>query len=183
MKTKSIVCYLLLATLLSGVSCLLSSSTFSAKTESLQAESEDFTAFLEKFTSSAAFQMTRIKFPLKTSISLLTDDGESEKTFPFTKEKWPLLDAETLREESISEEGGAVYVSKFTVNEPAHKEFEAGYDESEFDLRVVFDLVDGKWFVTDCYTGWYSYDLPIDELKMTIEQVQEENAAFREIYP
>ena len=58
---------------------------------------EDFKPFLDKFTSSAAFQYTRIKFPLKTPITLLADDGETEKTFPFTKEKWPLLDSETMK--------------------------------------------------------------------------------------
>ncbi len=162
---------------------MLSSSTFPGKAESFQTGNEDFAVFLEKFTSSAAFQMTRIKFPLKTPIALLTDDGEHEKTFPFTKEKWPLIDAETLREESISEDDGTVYVSKFTVNQPDHKEFQSGYDESEIDFRVEFDLIGGKWFVTDCYTDWYAYDLPIDELKEVIGQVQEENAAFREIHP
>ncbi len=183
MKTKSIVCCLLLTTLLSGVACLLGSSTFPEKAESFQSGGEDFKTFLEKFTASAAFQMTRIKFPLKTPITLMTDDGEHEKTFPFTKEKWPLLDSETLREENLTEDEGAVYVSKFAVNERTHKEFEAGYDESELDLRVVFDLIDGKWYVTDCYTGWYAFDLPISELKQTIQQVQEENEAFKEIHP
>ncbi len=67
---------------------------------------EDFKPFLDKFTSSAAFQYTRIKFPLKTPITLLADDGETEKTFPFTKEKWPLLDSETMKEERIAQEEG-----------------------------------------------------------------------------
>ena len=145
---------------------------------------KDFKSFLEKFTSSAAFQYTRVKFPLKTPVTLLADDGETEKTFPFTKEKWPLLDSETLREERITQEEGGVYVSKFTLNEPAHKVFEAGYEESEVDLRVEFELLpDGKWYVVDCYTGWYGYDLPIAELKQTIQHVQEENAAFKELHP
>ena len=39
---------------------------------------------------------------------------------------------------------------------------EAGYEESEIDLRVEFEqAADGKWYVVDCYTGWYGYDLPI----------------------
>ena len=145
---------------------------------------EDFKSFLDKFTSSAAFQYTRIKFPLKTPITLLADDGETEKTFPFTKEKWPLLDSETMKEERIEQEEGGIYVSKFTLNEPVHKVFEAGYEESEIDLRVEFEqAADGKWYVVDCYTGWYGYDLPIGELKQTIQQVKEENAAFKEIHP
>lgn len=147
-------------------------------------EAEDFQTFLNKFTSSAAFQYTRIKFPLKTPITLLADDGETEKTFPFSKEKWPLLDGEMLKEERIVQEEGGIYVSKFTLNEPKHKVFEAGYEESEVDLRVEFELqADGKWYVVDCYTGWYGYDLPIDELKQTIEHVREENAAFKELHP
>ncbi len=144
---------------------------------------ETFQSFLKKFTSSASFQYTRVKFPLKTPITLMTDDGNSEKTFPFTQEKWPLLDAETLKEERITQEEGGIYVSKFTVNEPTHKEFEAGYEESEVDLRVIFDLIDGKWYVTDCYTGWYGYDLPIDDLNETVKQVKEENDTFKELHP
>lgn len=50
----------------------------------LAAEEEDFKTFLQKFTSSASFQYSRIKFPLKSPIALLKDDGETEQTFPFT---------------------------------------------------------------------------------------------------
>ena len=53
---------------------------------SLAAE-EDFKTFLQKFTSSASFQYSRVKFPLKSPITLLKDDGETEQTFPFTREK------------------------------------------------------------------------------------------------
>ena len=106
----------------------------------LAAEEEDFKTFLQKFTSSASFQYSRIKFPLKSPIALLKDDGETEQTFPFTREKWALLDEETLKEGRTTEEEGGTYISHFTVNEPAHKEFEAGYDESEPSLRVVFEL-------------------------------------------
>ena len=69
------------------------------------------------------------------------------------------------------------------ANEETHKEFEAGYEESEVDLRVIFDLIDGKWYVTDCYTGWYGYDLPIDDLNETVKQVKEENDTFKELHP
>ena len=57
-------------------------------------------------------------------------------------------------------------------------------EESEVDLRVEFELqADGKWYVVDCYTGWYGYDLPIGELKQTIQNVKEENTTFKEIHP
>ena len=134
----------------------------------LAAEEEDFKTFLQKFTSSASLQYSRIKFPLKS---------------PFTREKWALLDEETLKEGRTTEEEGGTYISHFTVNEPAHKEFEAGYDESEPSLRVVFELTDGKWYVTDCYNDWYNFDLPINELEETIQAVQEENKAFEELHP
>lgn len=187
MRAKRFLFCLFITTLLAGVSLISCSNTSAAKGGSLlasaEAGEEDFRLFLDKFTASAAFQLTRIKFPLKTPITLMTDDGNSEKTFPFTKEKWPLLDSETLKEERINQEEGGIYVSKFTANEAKHKAFEAGYEESEVDLRVEFDLIDGKWYVTDCYTGWYGFDLPIGDLKQTILQVQEENAAFKEIHP
>ena len=70
----------------------------------LAAEEEDFKTFLQKFTSSASFQYSRIKFPLKSPIALLKDDGETEQTFPFTREKWALLDEETLKEGRTTEE-------------------------------------------------------------------------------
>lgn len=185
MRAKKFACCLLVMSLLAGISFISCGNSSRAKAEREAAQAgEDFKSFLEKFTSSAAFQYTRVKFPLKTPVTLLAYDGETEKTFPFTKEKWPLLDSETLREERITQEEGGVYVSKFTLNEPAHKVFEAGYEESEVDLRVEFELLpDGKWYVVDCYTGWYGYDLPIAELKQTIQHVQEENAAFKELHP
>ena len=167
MRAKKFACCLMVMSLLAGISFISCGNSSRAKVESEAAQTgEDFKSFLDKFTSSAAFQYTRVKFPLKTPVTLLADDGETEKTFPFTKEKWPLLDSETLKEE------------------PAHKVFEAGYEESEIDLRVEFELLpDGKWYVVDCYTGWYGYDLPIAELKQTIQHVQEENAAFKELHP
>ena len=185
MNVKRFVCCLLASVLRLGVSLTSCGNSSRAKAKNEIAQSgEDFKSFLDKFTSSAAFQYTRIKFPLKTPITLLADDGETEKTFPFTKEKWPLLDSETMKEERIEQEEGGIYVSKFTLNEPVHKVFEAGYEESEIDLRVEFEqAADGKWYVVDCYTGWYGYDLPIGELKQTIQQVKEENAAFKEIHP
>ena len=91
------------------------------------AANEDFQAFLKKFTSSASFQYSRIKFPLKTPIALLEEDGETEKVFPFTREKWALLGEDAFKEERITDEEGGVYVSRFTVNNPKHKEFNSDF--------------------------------------------------------
>jgi hypothetical protein len=157
--------------------------TFMLSTFNSLAAGEDFKSFLHKFTSSASFQYSRIKFPLKSPIVLLQDDGETEQTFPFTRDKWALLDSETLKEGRITEEEGGVYISRFTRDEPAYKEFEAGYDESEPSLRVVFELIDGNWYVTDCYNDWYNLDLPIGELEETVHTMQEENKSFEELHP
>ncbi len=132
------------------VFCLFAVLMLTTTNSQAAAANEDFQAFLKKFTSSASFQYSRIKFPLKTPIALLEEDGETEKTFPFTRDKWALLGEDAFKEERITDEEGGVYVSRFTVNTPKHKEFEAGYDESEASLRVVFELIDGKWYVTDC---------------------------------
>ena len=170
MKVKRFVLCLFMLTLIGGICFISCGNTSKAKAESdvaAETAEETFQSFLKKFTSSASFQYTRVKFPLKTPITLLTDSGNSE----------------TLKEERITQEEGGIYVSKFTVNEPTHKEFEAGYEESEVDLRVIFDLIDGKWYVTDCYTGWYGYDLPIDDLNETVKQVKEENDTFKELHP
>ncbi len=144
---------------------------------------EDFGEFIEKFTTSASFQYSRIKFPLKTPIILVAEDGETEKTFEFTREKWPLLSEEVVKEERLLDEHGGIYVSAFVVDEPDHKEFEAGYEESELDLRLVFDRIEGKWYLTDCYTGWYGFDLVDMDLPEAIKEIQEANAAFVEEYP
>lgn len=163
------------------VFCLFAALAFSISDS--RAAEEDFKTFLRSFTSSASFQYSRIKFPLKTPIALLQDDGETEVTFPFTRDKWPLLGEEALEEGRVTEEEGGVYVSRFTVDEPAHKEFEAGYEESEPSLRIVFERIDGQWYVTDCYNDWYNFDLPIDELEETVRTIQEENKAFEELHP
>lgn len=76
-----------------------------------------------------------------------------------------------------------VYVSKFTVVEPTTRVFEAGFEESENDMRIEFALIDGKWYVVDCYTGWYGFDLFAEELDEAVKNVQEENADFKALYP
>ncbi len=144
---------------------------------------ETFDVFLVKFTNSAAFQLSRIQFPLKSPIILLADDGETEKSFPFTQEKWPLLEEGTFKTERLEQEDGSVYLSHFVIDEDKQKVFEAGFEESEVDLRLEFHLINGKWYMVDGYTGWYGFDLPASELKETVKQVQEDNKIFKELHP
>lgn len=185
MKAKNLLLSFLFFALLASVSVFSFGKTYPTvnyveTTE--QSADKDFDSFLEKFTTSAAFQYSRIKFPLETPITLVTDNGD-EKTYTFTKERWPLLNSESFRVERTVQEEGSVYIAHYVVDEPAHKEYEAGYEESELDLRVVFKLIGGKWYVTDCYNAWYSFDLLIEEFEDTVRQVQEENSAFKEEYP
>jgi len=167
MKKNSLVIYLLFLSLFATI---LPANAASGE--------ENFNSFLKKFTTSAAFQYSRIKFPLKTDIVLSLGDGENDKSFPFTKREWPLLDSETFVEERNEVEGEGVYISKFTVKKPTHVEFESGYEESELDLRVSFDLINGKWFLTDCYTEWYNFNVLASELNQVVLEVQAENKDF-----
>lgn len=147
-----------------------------------QESDTDFNSFLENFTNSASFQYSRVKFPMESPIILMDDNGD-EKTYPFTREKWPLLESDMFKEERVVQEEGGVYIAKFVLDNPDRKEFEAGYEESDLDLRVVFELIDGKWYVTDCYNAWYSFDLPLNEFEEALKQVQEQNEFFTEQYP
>ena len=76
MRAKKFVCCLLAMLLLAGVSFISCGNSSKAKADSelTTQDGEDFKSFLDKFTSSAAFQYTRIKFPLKTPITLLADE-------------------------------------------------------------------------------------------------------------
>ena len=56
-------------------------------------------------------------------------------------------------------------------------EFEAGLEESELDLSVIFDLIDGKWYVTDCFHGIYG-GIPVDDFDATVYEVQQKNEQF-----
>ena len=68
MRAKKFVCCLLAMLLLAGVSFISCGNSSKAKADSelTTQNGEDFKSFLDKFTSSAAFQYTRIKFPLMT---------------------------------------------------------------------------------------------------------------------
>ena len=71
MRAKKFVCCLLAMMLLAGVSFISCGNSSKAKADSelTTQDGEDFKSFLDKFTSSAAFQYTRIKFPLKTPMT------------------------------------------------------------------------------------------------------------------
>lgn len=150
---------------------------------SSQRTDENFEEFLKKFTTSAKFQYSRIKFPLPSSIIYSIDDGKTDKEVPFSKEKWALLNADTFKEQRIATEDGAVYITQYTEKEPTSRVFQAGYEESENDLLIEFGLIDGKWYVVDCMTGWFNYDLNEDEMNEAINAIAQENKTFIKQYP
>lgn len=139
-----------------------------------------FDAFLKKFTSSAEFQYSRVKFPVATPIFLITANGD-EQEVPFTQEEWPLLGDKELKEFRQETQDG-VYFRHFTVRDKDHVEFEAGLEESELDLSVIFDLIDGKWYVTDCFNGIYG-GIPVDDFDATVYEVQQKNEQFIKTHP
>ena len=75
MRAKKFVCCLLAMMLLAGVSFISCGNSSKAKADSelTTQDGEDFKSFLDKFTSSAAFQYTRWQMtekPRKHSLSL-----------------------------------------------------------------------------------------------------------------
>lgn len=139
-----------------------------------------FDAFLKKFTSSAEFQYSRVRFPVATPIFLIKTNGD-EVEVPFTQEEWSLLGENDLKEFRQETQDG-VYFSRFAVKDKDHVEFEAGLEESELDLSIVFDLVDGKWYVTDCFNGIYGA-VPVDDFDATVYEVQQKNEQFIKKHP
>ena len=84
MRAKKFVCCLLAMLLLAGVSFISCGNSSKAKADSelTTQDGEDFKSFLDKFTSSAAFQLYSYQVPIKDPDYFMADDGETEKTFP-----------------------------------------------------------------------------------------------------
>lgn len=139
-----------------------------------------FDAFLKKFTSSAGFQLSRVKFPVTTPIFLVDENG-NEQEVPFTQEEWALLGEEDVKEFRRNTQDG-VYFGRFAVKDKEHVVFEAGLEESELDLSITFDLIDGQWYVTDCFNGIYG-GVPIADFDATVYEVQQKNEQFADQHP
>lgn len=141
---------------------------------------KDFNTFLKQFVSSAEFQYSRVRFPLETPIILVGADG-TEHEIPFTMEEWPLLGKDDLKVFKKKTPEGILF-GNFSIQDKDHVEYEAGLEESELDLNVVFDLVDGKWYVTDCFNSCYATATP-EDIDGIIYEVQQANRKFMEKYP
>lgn len=147
------------------------------------AKNEDFNTFIKHFVTSAEFQYSRVKFPLKSPIVIVSDSLQKEILVPFTKDKWPLIDSTVIVEDRVEELEGGVFVSEYIVNEPDKKVFRAGYEESEFELYLVFNLIDQKWYVVDCYTAWFAFLSSLEELNEVLKELRSENALYVECFP
>ena len=80
MRAKKFACCLMVMSLLAGISFISCGNSSRAKVESEAAQTgEDFKSFLDKFTSSAAFQYTRVKFPLKRRLLYWRMTGKLRK--------------------------------------------------------------------------------------------------------
>ncbi len=141
---------------------------------------KDFDSFLKKFTANAEFQYSRVRFPLKTPIYLLKED-DTEEEVPFAEGEWVLLGADDLKEYKKTTSHGILF-GQFSVKEENHVEYEAGLEESELDLSVVFDRIDGKWYVTDCYNSWYG-EATTENFDATVYEAQQKNQEFIEKHP
>lgn len=139
-----------------------------------------FDVFLKQFVSSAGFQLSRVKFPIATPIFLVDENG-NEQEVPFTQEEWLLLGEKDVKEFKQNTQDG-VYFGRFTVKDKDHVEFESGLEESELDLSITFDFIDGKWYVTDCFNGIYAL-VPITDFDATVYEVQQKNEQFAKKHP
>ena len=82
MNVKRFVCCLLASVLLLGVSLISCGNSSRAKAKNEIAQSgEDFKSFLDKFTSSAQHSIYPYQVSIKDTVTLLADDGETEKRF------------------------------------------------------------------------------------------------------
>ncbi|MEG1546569.1 MAG: DUF4348 domain-containing protein [Bacteroidaceae bacterium] len=140
----------------------------------------DFDSFLKKFTSGAEFQYSRVKFPIATPIFLIKANGDEQEA-PFTMEEWPLLEAKDVRVFKQSTQDGVMF-GRFTVKDKDHVEYEAGLEESELDLSITFDLIDGKWYVTDCFNGIYG-SVSTEEFDAVVYEIQQKNADYQKKHP
>lgn len=88
MKVKRFVLCLFMLTLIGGICFISCGNTSKAKAESdvaAETAEETFQSFLKKFTSSASFQYTRVKFPLKTPITLMRTMGIVKRPSPLLR--------------------------------------------------------------------------------------------------
>jgi len=97
---------------------------------------EDFATFYEKFVSDENFQLERVKFPVEGS-NIIGYDEEEE----WTKENWiKLNNIDEVDQKELTVE------TDETDTKVEHKIY---LPNSGFGVTYAFELIDGKWFLTE----------------------------------
>lgn len=110
------------------------SSATTAVAPKKKAKVEDFDKFYDRFHADSAFQMSRIKFPLKGGYHTLDNSTK------WTAQNWSLM---TTRIYDVDKEKCRTTYSK-TENSFTQKVW---IDSAGLYTECRFELVDGKWFL------------------------------------
>ena len=99
-----------------------------------KAKAEDFDKFYDRFHTDSAFQLSRVKFPLK--------GGEVglDKTTPYTRQNWQMMRTR------IYDVDKSQYKVEYTKTETTFKQ-RVWVEGSGFSTECRFELIDGLWFL------------------------------------
>ena len=110
------------------------SSATTAAAPKKKSKVEDFDKFYDRFHADSAFQMSRIKFPLKGASTNL------DKSTPWTPQNWQMLRTR------IYDVDKNQYKVKYSKTETSFTQ-KVWVDGAGFSNECRFELVNGKWFL------------------------------------
>ena len=110
------------------------SSATTAVAPKKKAKVEDFDKFYDRFHADSAFQMSRIKFPLKGASTNI------DKSTPWTPQNWQMLRTR------IYDVDKNQYKVKYTKTETSFTQ-KVWVDGGGFSNECCFELIGGKWFL------------------------------------
>ena len=110
------------------------SSAITAAAPKKKSKVEDFDKFYDRFHADSAFQMSRIKFPLKGASTNL------DKSTPWTPQNWQMLRTR------IYDVDKNQYKVKYSKTETSFTQ-KVWVDGAGFSNECRFELVNGKWFL------------------------------------
>ncbi len=99
-------------------------------------EAENFDKFYTNFVSDDVFQTSRVNFPIKGGD--ISEDG----TIEWTKENWFTLN----NIDEVDRNEFDVFIDK-SDNKVTH---EIQLPRSGFSMNYTFEIIDGKWYITEC---------------------------------
>lgn len=110
------------------------SSATTAAAPKKKAKVEDFDKFYDRFHADSAFQMSRIKFPLKGASTNI------DKSTPWTPQNWQMLRTR------IYDVDKNQYKVKYSKTETSFTQ-KVWIDGGGFSNECRFELIGGKWFL------------------------------------